>query len=177
MRELAITVAALLLLALIVSAVGCTAPEEEPVPTPMPTSTPISTLAPTPMPTPVTVSETWNITRMLSGLSITLTVVSWTGDEAVVEWQIHNQAGQAFAASRLYSIFTPGTYAVDQDGNEGEYFIPGPIKQDLGSGDFRHYETKWLFYPESEVITICLSDIYPEGHSFVDTSAQFTFSR
>ena len=123
MRKLAITVAALLLLALIVSAVGCTAPEEEPVPTPMPTSTPISTLAPTPMPTPVTVSETWNITRMLSGLSITLTVVSWTGDEAVAEWQIHNQTGQAF-----------------ED-------------------------------------TIRLSDIYPEGHSFVDTSAQFTFSR
>jgi hypothetical protein len=179
MGKLAITVIALLLLAFTVSLVGCTEPEEAPLTTPVPTSAPTPTLVPTPTPapTPVIVSKTWNVTRMLSGLSITLTVVSWTGDEAVVEWEIENQTGQTFAASRLYSIFTPGAYATDQEGIEGEYFIPAAIKQDLKSGDSRHYETKWLFYPESSVITIRLSDVYPVDHNFVDASAQFVFSR
>ncbi len=177
MKQLAIKLVTLLLLAFVVGAVGCTVPEEGPGPTPMPTSAPTPTLAPTPTPTPVTVSETWNITHTLTGLSITLTIASWTGDEVVVEWEIENQTGQTFTASRLYSIFTPGAYATDQDGNEGEFFIPAPIKQNLGSGEFKHYETKWLFYPESQVITVRLSDIYTENHSFIDTSTQFVFSR
>jgi hypothetical protein len=177
MSKLAVTGIMVLSLVFMMSLVGCTTPEEEPGPTPTPTSAPTPTLAPTPTPTPITVSKTWNITHMLSGLSMTLTIVSWTGDEVVVEWEIENQTGRTFTASRLYSIFTPGAYATDQDGNEGEFFIPTPVKHDLRSGDLKHYETKWLFYPESRVVTIRLSDIYPDNHSFVDTSTQFVFSR
>ena len=179
MRKSAIALMVLLLLALIWDASGCAAPEETPTLTPMLITTPTSTLAPTstPVPAPTAVSKVFNITRTLSGLSITITVVSWTGNEAVVEWAIENHTGQVFEVSRLYSCFYPGACATDQAGNEGEYFVPSPITQDIGPGDFMHYETRWFFFPESAVITIRLADVYQEGGIFVDTSTEFIISR
>ena len=104
-------------------------------------------------------------------------MVSWTGNEVMVEWEIENQSGQAFKASRLYGIFYPGALARDQAGNEGEYFIPSPIKHDLKPGGFLHYETKWLFFTESDIIRVHLSDLYQEGNVFVDISAEFVLWR
>ncbi|MCJ7522662.1 MAG: hypothetical protein MUP21_10665 [Dehalococcoidia bacterium] len=170
-----ITMALLLVLAGVVA--GCTGVENGATPTAI--STPVYTPSPTtaPSPTPEIVSKTWNLTRKLSGLSITLTVVSWNGEEMTVEWVIDNQTGEVFKASRLYAIFTPGSLATDQAGNEGEYFIPESFRRDLGPGDIKHYETKWLFYPESTAITIHLSDIYIDGSNYVDASAEFFFYR
>ncbi|HEY49125.1 MAG TPA: hypothetical protein G4O13_03685 [Dehalococcoidia bacterium] len=153
---------------------GCGQPDEAYTPTPSPTATPSATPTATPIPTS---SELLNITHEISGLSITLTTVSWTGNEVVVEWVIRSNTGKPFDADRLYAIFYPGAYAVDQDGNEGEYFIPPPIIHDIVPGDPRHYETKWLFFPGSELITVRLNDVYLEDHSFVDTSTEFLFSR
>ena len=138
---------------------------------PSPTPTP----APTPTPVPTAVSRMFNITRTLSGLSITLTRVEWTGNEASVQWKIENHTGQVFKADRLYAIFYPGACATDQAGNEGEYFVPSPIEQDLRPGDSRHYETKWVFLPESATITIRLDDFYIQGSSLVEASAEFAF--
>ncbi len=144
-----------------------------------PTSTQASTCAPNPTPTPTpvatTVSKTFNITRTLSGLSITLTVVEWTGNEVSVQWEIENQTGQVFEASRLYAIFYPCARATDQADNEGEYFVPSPFEHDLGPGDSRHYETRWVFFPESALITIRLNDLYQEGSSVVEASTEFSF--
>lgn len=152
-------------------------------PTPALAAPPTSTLAPTcappptptPTPIPTTVSKTFNITRTLSGLSITLTVVEWTGNEASVQWEIENHEERVFEASRLHAIFYPGARATDQAGNEGEYFVPSPIEQDLRPGDSRHYETRWVFFPESAVITIQLDDFYMQGSSIVEASAEFAF--
>jgi len=114
--------------------------------------------------------------RTLSGLSITLTVVEWIGNEASVQWEIENHEEQVFEASRLHAIFYPGARATDQAGNEGEYFVPSPIEQDLRPGDSRHSETRWVFFPESAVITIQLDDLYMQGSSIVEASVEFAFS-
>ena len=169
----------MLLIVPVICIVGCTTQEEEPIPTLTPTPTlytPASTA--TPSPTPATISKTLNITRELSSLSITLTAVSWTGDEMLAEWVIKNQTNKAFEADRLYSIFTPGALAKDQTGREGEYFIPEFFIRHLEPGGIKHYETKWVFYPESEEITIRLSDIYVlNGHNFIYTSAEYKIYR
>jgi len=152
-------------------------------PTPALAAPPTSTLAPTcappptptPTPIPTTVSKTFNITRTLSGLSITLTVVEWTGNEASVQWEIENHEERVFEASRLHAIFYPGARATDQASNEGEYFVPSPIEQDLRPGATKHYEARWVFFPESAVITIQLDDFYMQGSSIVEASAEFAF--
>lgn len=137
------------------------------------------TPAPTPVssPAPTTVIETWNVTRKLSGLTYTLTTVHWTGNEVMAEWVIENKTGQTVDRSRLNTIFTLGIMAVDQAGNEGEYFIPEPFKRNLNQGDIKSYETKWIVYPESEVIAVRLHDLYTDGHEFVDADAEFVFTR
>jgi hypothetical protein len=176
-----VMLAALLLMALAVVAAGCFWEEEAMTPTPVasPTVTPAPTLAPTPSPTPgpTTLSEVFNITDNLSGLNITLTVASWTGDEVEVEWTIHNSSGRSFSGDRLYSIFYPGTVATDQNGREGEYFVPMSIENDLANSASLHYETSWLFAPESEVITVKLADTFKDGSQFVDLSAEYVFWR
>jgi hypothetical protein len=176
MSKSAVTIILFLLL-LTVAVAGCNETDGSPAltttNTPAFTSSPVATL----IPTPEVVSKTWNIARGLSGLSITLTVVIWTGDEMVAEWVIVNQTTQPFEGSRLYSIFTPGAIATDQAGREGEFFIPELIRLDLMPGTMKHYETKWIFYPESSRITIELHDIHIDGSAYTDASAQFAFSR
>jgi len=134
-------------------------------------------LTPTPTPAPTAAIETWNVSRKLSGLTYTLTTVHWTGNEIMAEWVIENKTGKAVDRSRLNTIFTLGIVAVDQAGNEGEYFIPEPFKRNLNNGDIKSYETKWIFYPESDVITVSLRDLYTDGHDFVDADAEFVFTR
>ncbi len=134
---------------------------------------------PTPLspPAPTTKIETWNVSSKLSGLSITLTTVHWRGDEVMAEWVIENSTGQAFDRDRLYSIFSVGAIAVDQAGNESEYFIPERFERNLQHDDIKYYETTWLVHPESEVITVRLRDLFTDGSNFVDASAEFVFSR
>jgi len=169
----------LLVLVLTVSAFGCTAEKETPSPTsaasPTPELTP--TPVPTPTPTPEPVTKVLNITRTLSGLNITLVMTTWVDNEVEVQWRILNTTGQSFKAARLYNIFQPGTYAIDQTGKEAEYFIPIPITKDLGPGNSLTYKTKLLFYPQSTQITIRLSDMWAEGSAFTDLSVEFSFTR
>ena len=168
----------LLVIVLTVTVFGCSAEEGTP---PTPLASPTPTLSPTPMPTPTPtpepVTKVYNITRTLSGLEITLVMVTWVGNQVEVQWRIENPSGQSFKASRLYNIFQPGAYATDQAGNEAEYFIPPPITKDLGPGDSLIYKTNLLFYPESTHITIVLPDLWVEGSTFVDISVEFSFPR
>jgi hypothetical protein len=135
--------------------------------------------APTPVssPAPTTVVQSCNISRKLSGLDYALTMVHWTGNEVMAEWAIKNNTGQKVDRSRLNTIFTQGIAAVDQAGNEGEYFIPEPFQRHLYHGDFKTYETRWTLYPESKVITFKLSDIFTDGIVFVDTFVEFVITR
>jgi len=133
--------------------------------------------APLSSPAPTTKIETWNVSDELSGLSITLTTVHWRGDEVMAEWVIENRTGQAFDRNRLYTIFTVGAVAVDQAGNESEYFLPERFERNLQHGDVKYYETTWFVHPESEVITVCLRDLFTDGSNFIDASAEFVFSR
>jgi hypothetical protein len=169
----------LLVIVLAVGLIACSAEKEAPSPTPAasPTPTLTPTPIPTPTPTPGPVTKVYNITRTLSGLDITLVMVTWVGDQAEVQWRIENTTGQSFKASRLYSIFQPGAYATDQAGNEAEYFIPPRIIKDLVPNDPLIYKTSLLFYPESAHITIRLSDAWVEGSTFVDLSVEFSFAR
>ena len=169
--------ALLLMLALTVSTFGCTAENEAPTPTASPTPTLTPTPIPTPTPTPEPVTKVYNIARTLSGLHITLVMVTWVGNEVEIQWRIENTTGQSFKASHLYSIFQPGAYATDQAGNEAEYFIPSPITKDLEAGKSLTYKTKLIFYPESTRITIRLPDAWVEGSTFVDISVEFSFAR
>ena len=134
-------------------------------------STPVSSPAPT------TVVKSCNISRKLTGLEYTLTAVHWTGNEVMAEWAIKNNTGEKVDRSRLNTIFTKGITAADQAGNEGEYFIPEPFQRHLYHGDYKTYETRWILYPESKVITFKLSDIYTDGIEFVDTYAEFVVTR
>ena len=176
-KSICMLIAALLVIG--TYAVGCATQDWESTPTQTPTPTLYTpALTPTPSPTPTTVSKTFNITHDLSGLAVTITVVSWTDNEMVVEWVIDNQTDKDFDANRIYSIFTPGSLASDQTGREGEYFIPESFRRRLEPGDIMHYETKWLFYPESEEITIRLSDIHTrDGSNYFYTSAEYVFPR
>jgi hypothetical protein len=167
----------LLVIALTASIFGCSAEKETPSPTPIASSTPAPTPTPTPTPTPAPVTKVFNITRTLSGLNITLVMVTWVGDEVEVQWRIDNPAAQSFEASRLHSIFQPGAYATDQAGKEAEYFIPPPIIRDLEAGKSLTYKTRLLFYPESTRITIRLPDVWAEDGNFVDVSVEFSFPR
>jgi hypothetical protein len=174
-----IALLAMLLLVLTVSAFGCIGEEEAPSPTPEASPTPV--LTPTPVPTPIStpepVTKVFNISRTLSGLNIILVMTTWVGDEVEVQWRIENTSGQSFKAARLYSIFQPGAYATDQDGNEAEYFIPTPIIKDLEPGDHLIYKTKYLFYPQSTQINIKLPDTWVDNGNFVDISVNFSFPR
>ncbi len=174
-----ITLLALLLLVLTVSAFGCIAEKEAPSPTPVVSPTPVLTPTPipTPTPTPEPVTKVFNISRTLSGLNIILVMTTWVGNEVEVQWRIENTTGQSFKAARLYNIFQPGAYAIDQDGNEAEYFIPPPITKDLAPGSYMIYKTQLLFYPQSTRITIRLTDAWVEGSNFVDISVDFNFAR
>jgi hypothetical protein len=169
----------LLVLAFTASIFGCVNEKETPSPTPV--ATPIPTLAPTPIPTPTPtpepVTKVFNIARTLSGLNITLVMVTWVGNEVEVQWRIDNPTAQSFNASRLDSIFQPGAYATDQAGNEAEYFIPPPIFKDLEAGKSLVYKTKLLFYPESTRITIRLPDVWAENGHFTDVSVEYSFPR
>ncbi len=165
----------LLVIVLAVGLIACSADKEAPSPTPATSPTP--TLTPTPIPTTEPVTKVYNITRTLSGLDITLVMITWVGDEVEVQWRIVNTTGQSFKASRLYSIFQPGAYATDQAGNEAEYFIPPRIIKDLAPNDPLIYKTSLLFYPESTHITIRLPDAWMEGSTFVDLSVEFSFAR
>ena len=167
----------LLVLALMIGTFGCTEKEETPTPTPVTSPTTTPTPVPTATPTLAPLTTVHNITRKLSGIYITLVMASWTSNEVEIEWRIENPTGQKFKASRLYSIFQPGAYAVDQDVNEGEYFIPPLIYKDLEPGKFITYRTRLLFYPESTRITIRLADVYSENSTFVDISTVFSFPR
>jgi hypothetical protein len=174
-----ITLLALLLLVLTVSAFGCIAGKEAPSPTPIASPTPVLTPTPipTPTPTPEPVTKVFNMTRTLSGLNITLVMTTWVGNEVEVQWRIENPTGQSFKAARLYNIFQPGAYAIDQAGNEAEYFIPPPIIKDLAAGSYLVYKTQYLFYPQSTQITIRLPDTWVDGGNFVDISVDFSFPR
>lgn len=134
-------------------------------------------LTPAPTPAPTAAIETWNVSRKLSGLTYTLTTVHWTGNEIMAEWVIENNTGQTVDRSRLDTILTLGIVAVDQAGNEGEYFIPEPFKRNLNNGDIKSYETRWIFYPESDVITVHLRDLYSDGQAYVDANVEFVFTR
>lgn len=180
MKSLAILLTALLILALMVGGIGCKA-TKTPTPTPAitPTATPIITPepVPTPTPTPEPVTTVPNITRTLSGLSITLVSATWINNELELQWRIENPTAQPFKGSRLYNIFYPGMLAKDQAGKEAEYFVPNTIRTDLKAGDYLNYTTKLIFYPESTQITIRLSDVYNEGSIFADISTEFSFPR
>jgi hypothetical protein len=169
----------LLMIALTASIFGCANGKETPSPTPIasPTPTLTPTPIPTPTPTPEPVTKVFNITRTLSGLNITLVMVTWVGNEVEVQWRIDNPTTQSFEASRLYSIFQPGAYATDQAGKEAEYFIPPPIIKDLEAGKSLTYKTNLLFYSESTRITIRLPDVWAEDGNFVDISIEFSFPR
>ncbi|MBE0480945.1 MAG: hypothetical protein IBX68_08190 [Dehalococcoidia bacterium] len=151
---------------------------KEPAPTiPVPTMTPPPTPTPSPSPQPTTSTRLLDRTKSLSDLSITLSVVSWTGDYAVAEWIVRNPSQKTFAANRLYSIFCPGAVATDQAGNEGEFFVPDSIAKDLRPGDYLRIETKWLFFPESNQVTVRLTDAWTTGSFLVDVSTEFVFAR
>jgi hypothetical protein len=167
----------LLVIGFTASILGCSAEKEMPSPTPIASSTPAPTPTPTLTPTPEPVTKVFNITRTLSGLNITLIMVTWVGDEVEVQWRIDNPTAQSFEASRLYSIFQPGAYATDQAGKEAEYFIPPPIIRDLEAGKLLTYKTKLLFYPESTRIIIRLPDVWAEDGNFVDVSVEYSFPR
>ncbi|MBM3156513.1 MAG: hypothetical protein FJ004_04425 [Chloroflexi bacterium] len=180
MKNLAILLTALLILALVVGGIGCQAtrtPKPTPVVTPTVTPTITPEPLPTPTPTPEPVTRVLNITRTFSGLSITLVSATWVNSEVELQWRIENPAAQPFKASRLYNIFYPGLLATDQSGKEAEYFVPAVIRNDLGSGDWLLYKTKLIFYPESTQISIRISDVYNEGSVFVDISLEFDFPR
>ncbi len=169
-----------LLAVLLVIAAGCSESEGEPAatlaPTPVATETPTQT--PMPSPTLATIVEAWNVTQTLSGLEITLTVAHWTGDGLLLEWTIANRSGRVFNMRYLNDIFSLGSAAVDQDGNEGEYFIPSPFERNVQSGETVPHETRWLFYPESKTITVRLRDLRePASGTSFDTVAEFRFSR
>jgi hypothetical protein len=180
MKNLAILLTALLILALIVGGIGCRATK---TPTPTPVVTPIATPVitpeplPTPTPAPEPITRVLNTTRTLSGLSITLVSTTWVDNEVELQWRIENPAAQPFKASRLYNIFYPGMLATDQSGKEAEYFVPAVIRNDLAAGDWLLYKTKLIFHPESTQLTIRLSDVYNEGSVFVDISINFSFPR
>ena len=169
----------MLMLALAVSVSGCVTEKETLSPTPV--SSPTPTLTPTPLPTPTPtpelVTRVFNIARTLSGLSITLVMVTWVGNEVEVQWRIDNPTAQSFNASRLYSIFQPGAYATDQTGKEAEYFVPPPIFKDLEAGKSLTYKTRLLFYPESSRITIRLPDVWSENGHVTDISVEYSFLR
>jgi hypothetical protein len=176
-----LVVTALPLMMLLALATGCLFQDDAATPTPSATPTatpgPAPTVTPTVTPGPATICKVFNGEGRLSGLDFVLTVACWTGDEAEVEWSIRNGSGGAFCKNRLYSIFYPGAVATDQDGAEGEYFVPTPIGNDLAKGATLHYQTKWLFPPESRVITVRLADIFQEGSQYVDLSKEFVFWR
>ena len=167
----------LLVLALTASIFSCVNEKETPTPTASPTPTLTPTPVPTPTPTPEPVTKVFNITRTMSGLNITLVMVTWVGNEVEVQWRIDNTAAQSFNASRLYSIFQPGAYATDQTGKEAEYFIPPPIIKNLEPGNSLTYKTRLLFYPESTRITIRLPDVWAEDSNFTDVSVEYSFPR
>ena len=178
MKSLPIVLTLLLVLAVIAVAAGCGGTETPtPTATPAVTPTPTPDLLPTPTPTPSEKTTVLNITRTLSGLSITLVSTTWVNHEVEVQWRIENPLAQSFKASRLYNIFQPGMLATDQSGKEAEYFIPAPITKDLEPGKFLILKTRLIFYPETAQITIRLSDVYNEGSLFVDISTEFTFPR
>lgn len=179
MSKSTVLLTALIVSALMAGVIGCTIGEETPTPEPTLTASPTPTAAPlpTPTPTPEPVTDVFNITHTLSGLSITLVMATWIGDKVDIEWRIENPTGQKFNASRLYNIFQPSSYATDQAGKEAEYFIPTPITKDLEPGKALSYHTQFLFYPESADITIRLSDVYSDGSTFVDIAVEFSFPR
>jgi hypothetical protein len=172
---------ALSLLVLLTLATGCLFQDDATTPTPVasPTLTPEPTpdATPTVTPEPTTICKIFNAEGSISGLDIVLTVASWTGDEVEVEWNVQNTSGGGFRGDRLYSIFYPGAVATDQNGAEGEYFVPTPIENDLAKGATLHYKTKWLFRPESAVISVRLADIFQEGSHYVDLDEEFIFWR
>jgi hypothetical protein len=172
-----VTAGAVMLLALCLAAgAGCGQTESGPAATPTPVATEIA--SPSPSPEPVTVSKVWNITRNLSGLEMTMTLAHWTGDELLVEWVITNRSGQRFDKSYLNNIFSVGAIATDQDGNEGEYFVPPPFTRDLASNQMVTMETRWMLRPESRQITLRFWDLRePVSGSSVDASVVFVFSR
>jgi hypothetical protein len=178
MKSLPVILTAVLILVVIAATAGC-AVTETPTPTltPAVSPTPTPELLPTPIPTPEEITTVPNITRTLSGLSITLVSATWINDEVEIQWRIENPLAQSFKASRLYNMFQPGMLATDQSGKEAEYFIPAPITKDLEPGKFLIFKTRLLFYPDSAQITIRLSDVYNEGSVFVDISTEFTFPR
>ena len=177
MRKFIILSTLLLILLLMAGVFGCASEQETPTPSPVISPTPTIEPLPTPTPTPEPVTKVFNITRQLSGLDITLVMATWTGNEVELQWTIENPTAQRFKASRLYSIFQPSLYAIDQAGNEAEYFIPQPIMKDLEAGESLIYRTKLLFYTQSTSIKIRLTDAWSEGSTFVDISKEFNFSR
>jgi hypothetical protein len=173
------TAGAVVLLALILAVgAGCGQSESEPAATPTPEPVATESPSPNPSPSPTTVSRVWNITRNLSGLEMTMTLANWTGDDLLVEWVITNRSGQKFDRDYLNNIFSIGAIATDQDGNEGEYFVPPPFTRDLAIGQMVTMETKWILRPESRQITLRFWDIRePMTGSSVDDSVVFVFSR
>jgi hypothetical protein len=172
-------VVVLLALVLAVTA-GCGESGGDPTTTtsPSPTDTAIVSPRPSPEPTEATETAAWNIARNLSGLDITLTLTHWTGDDLRVEWVIANRSGQRFEREVLDDIFSLGAVAVDQDGNEGEYYIPEPFTRNLQDGQTAPYETRWVFFPESRSISLRLWDFREAvAGSVVESSVDFKFFR
>lgn len=179
MSKLEALLTLILVFALTVSIFGCATENETPSPTPIssPTPTPTPTPVPTPTPTPQPVTKVFNMSRTLSGLNIILVMCTWVGDQVEVQWRIDNLNTESFNHSRLYSIFQPGAFATDQASREAEYFIPPPIRLDLGAGMSLTYKTSFLFYTESTRITIRLPDVWAENGNFTDISVEYSFPR
>jgi hypothetical protein len=169
------------LLALVVAVtVGCGDSEGDPLTTigPSPTEVPAPSPSATSGPAEITETTAWNIVRNLSGLDITLTLTHWTGNDLLVEWLIANTSGRRFSREVLDDIFSLGSVAVDQDGNEGEYFIPEPFTRNLQDGQTVPYETRWVFFPESRSISLRLWDFREAvAGSVVESSVEFRFFR
>jgi len=174
-----LTAGVVLLLALLLAAgAGCGQSESGPAATPTPEPVATEIPSPSPSPGPTTASKVWNITRNLSGLEMTMTLAHWTGDDLLVEWVITNHSGQKFDKDYLNDIFSIGAIATDQDGNEGEYFVPPPFTRDLALNQMVTMETTWILRPESKQITLRFWDIRePTTGSSVDNSVVFVFSR
>jgi len=171
--------AGLVLLVLVLGAgLACRQTDSAPAATPAPTQAPTEISSPTPSPGPTTVTKVWNITRNLSGLEMILTLAHWTGDTVVAEWVLTNRSGEKFEKDYLNDILSIGVIAKDQDGREGEYFVPLPFTRDLARNQMVTMESTWVFQPESKVIALRLRDIRePEAGIHVDDSVVFVFTR
>lgn len=174
-----VTAGVVMLLTLcLVAGAGCGQSESAPTATPTPEAVATGAVSPSPSPGSATTTKMWNITRNLSGLEMTMTLAHWTGDDLLVEWVITNRSGQRFDKGYLNNIFSIGAIATDQDGNEGEYFVPPPFTRDLDRNQMVTMETKWILRPEARGITLRFWDLRePVTGRHVDASVVFVFSR